>query len=101
VGTTCNNFGWDEYFKLSTEWSALRPFLDPDDTGVVSVAGWDGASEDCPADFNGDGALNILDFVAFQAAFVAMDPGADCTGEGIFNVLDFVCFQGAFVEGCP
>jgi len=31
----------------------------------------------CPADFNGDGAVNILDFTAFQAAFSAM---------GTFNI---------------
>ena len=54
----------------------------------------------CPGDFNGDGVLNILDFVAFQGAFVAGDPAADCDGNGQFNILDFVCFQGAFAAGC-
>jgi hypothetical protein len=53
-----------------------------------------------PGDFNGDGAKNILDFVAFQGAFVAQDPAADCDGNGAFNVLDFVCFQNLFVNGC-
>ena len=55
----------------------------------------------CYADFNGDGALNILDFVAFQNAFVAQDPTADCDGNGSLNILDFVCFQNAFGAGCP
>ena len=55
----------------------------------------------CAADFNGDGALNVLDFVAFQGAFVAQDPDADCDGNGLFNVLDFVCFQTLFSAGCP
>jgi hypothetical protein len=55
----------------------------------------------CAADFNGDGALNILDFVAFQGAFVQMDPAADCDGNGLFNILDFVCYQALFQEGCP
>ena len=54
----------------------------------------------CPADFNGDGQLNILDFVAFQEAFVAHDPDADCDSSGDFNILDFVCYQGLFVAGC-
>ena len=54
----------------------------------------------CKADFNGDGALNILDFVAFQGAFTSGDPSADCDGNGMFNVLDFVCFQGLFTAGC-
>jgi uncharacterized membrane protein len=56
--------------------------------------------EGCAADFNGDGALNILDFVAFQNAFTAQDPAADCDGNGAFNILDFVCFQGLFQGGC-
>jgi hypothetical protein len=57
--------------------------------------------EACPADFNADGVLNILDFVAFQQAFTAGKMGADCDGDGeLVNPLDFVCFQMAFVAGC-
>jgi hypothetical protein len=59
------------------------------------------AEAGCAADFNGDGSLNILDFVAFQNAFVAGDPDADCDGNGALNVLDFVCFQNLFKAGCP
>ena len=54
----------------------------------------------CIADFNGDGALDILDFVAFQNAFVGGEPSADCDESGTLNILDFVCFQGLFVAGC-
>jgi hypothetical protein len=54
----------------------------------------------CQADVNGDGALNILDFVAFQTLFVDADPSADCDGNGDLNVLDFVCYQQVFVAGC-
>ena len=63
------------------------------DDMTVSVLG-------CPADFNGDGSLDVLDFVAFQNAFVSADPSADCNGDGALDVLDFVCFQGQFVAGC-
>ena len=55
----------------------------------------------CYADCNGDGVLNILDFVCFQNAFVTADPQADCNGDGALNILDFVCFQGEFESGCP
>jgi len=55
----------------------------------------------CPADFNGDGLVNVLDFIAFQGAFAAMDPAADCNGDTMFNILDFVCFQATFAAGCP
>jgi len=57
--------------------------------------------QSCYADFNADGVLNILDFVAFQGAFVAGDEAADCDANGALNILDFVCFQGAFAAGCP
>lgn len=59
-----------------------------------------GVEATCPADFNGDGVLNVLDFVAFQLSWQAQDPGADCDANGAFDVLDFVCFQQAFVAGC-
>jgi len=60
----------------------------------------DGAAG-CAADINGDGALDVLDWVAFQGMMLAEDPGADCTGDGDHDVLDFVCFQGVFTAGCP
>jgi hypothetical protein len=55
----------------------------------------------CPADCDGNGALNVLDFVCFQQAWVAQTPLGDCDGNGLYNVLDFVCFQLLFVDGCP
>jgi hypothetical protein len=54
----------------------------------------------CVADFNGDGMLNILDFVALQGAFQAGDASADINGDGQLNILDFVAFQGLFQRGC-
>ena len=55
----------------------------------------------CAADVNGDGDVNILDFVAFQALWQDMDSAADCDGSKSFNILDFVCFQSLFQNGCP
>jgi hypothetical protein len=54
----------------------------------------------CPADLNKDGTLSILDFIAFQQAFVNAHPSADCNKSGALNILDFVCFQSTFVDGC-
>jgi hypothetical protein len=54
----------------------------------------------CAADFNGDGALNVLDFVYFQLAWQAKEAAGDCDGNGAWNILDFVCFQQVFVAGC-
>jgi uncharacterized membrane protein len=55
----------------------------------------------CPADVNGDGVLDLFDFLGFQNLFVAHDPGADFDGNGVLDLFDFLAFQNAFVAGCP
>jgi len=59
------------------------------------------ASNGCDADCNGDGVLNILDFVCFQGAWQNQAPFGDCDGNGLYNILDFVCYQDLFQQGCP
>lgn len=54
----------------------------------------------CVGDFNGDGALDILDFVDFQNAWTAGELAADIDGDGKLTILDFVAFQNAFQAGC-
>lgn len=67
-----------------------------DDISVVFVG-----CDSCPADFNGDGVVNTLDFLAYLNAFSAGDPAADFNGDGVVNTLDFLDFLNAFSEGCP
>jgi hypothetical protein len=55
----------------------------------------------CTVDFNGDGAVNIQDFLAFLQAFSVADPRADMDGNGQVNVQDFLAFLQAFAAGCP
>ena len=81
---------------------------DPDtiDTGIgpapiVDMGAYEFQPASCPADVNGDGQLNVLDFVAFQLLWQAADPAADCDANAEFDVLDFVCYQLAFQAGCP
>jgi hypothetical protein len=57
--------------------------------------------QDCIGDCNGDGALNILDFVCFQGEWQNQTPKGDCDGNGLYNILDFVCFQTEWQAGCP
>jgi hypothetical protein len=66
-----------------------------DEDGLYAVV-----EDACSADFNADGTLNILDFVAFQGAFVSQSLRADCDGNMQFDILDFVCYQGVFAAGC-
>lgn len=56
----------------------------------------------CLADVNGDGALNLGDFGAFQTAFALNDHRrADFDGDGVLTLADFGSFQTAFAQGCP
>jgi hypothetical protein len=55
----------------------------------------------CPADLNGDGALDFFDVSAFLTAYNGMDPIADFTGDGMFNFFDVSAFLSAFQAGCP
>ena len=54
----------------------------------------------CAADFNSDGTVNSLDFIAFLNAFTAGDISADFNGDGTVNSLDFIGFLNAFTAGC-
>jgi hypothetical protein len=101
VGTHCNNFGWDEYFKLSTEWNQLQPFLDPDQTGAFTVPGWDGSKLPCVADFNGDSGLDFFDVQAFLASFAGGDARADLNADSIFDFFDVQMFLSLYSAGCP
>ena len=49
-------------------------------------------------DFDNNGALNILDFVAFQNAFQSGSQDADMDKDGKLTILDFVIFQNAFTS---
>ncbi len=62
---------------------------------------WTRPLDGCRVDFDGDGALTIFDFLAFQTAFDAGDPFADLDGDGDLTVFDFLAFQAAFDAGCP
>lgn len=53
-----------------------------------------------PADCDGNGKVNILDFICFLSAWSSMSPEGDCDGNGTYDILDFVCFQTRFQAGC-
>ncbi|MBK7406170.1 MAG: hypothetical protein IPJ41_16580 [Phycisphaerales bacterium] len=54
----------------------------------------------CPADFNADGALNTLDFIAFLNAWNAKQAAADFNGDGVINTIDVLTYLNAFTAGC-
>ncbi len=52
-----------------------------------------------PADFNGDGFIDIEDFTAFVQAFEAGDDLADFDGTGFVDTEDYDAFVRAFEQG--
>ena len=70
--------------------------------GTSEDANGDGRPDECGcrADFNGDGAVNTLDFLDYLNAFNAGDPAADFDENGQVNTRDFIAFLNAFSEGC-
>jgi len=71
--------------------------------GTLTVYGgfWQAFEPPCIADFDGNGRLNVFDFLLFQTAFSNQDPQADLAPPfGVFNVFDFLAFQSAFGNGC-
>jgi subtilisin family serine protease len=54
----------------------------------------------CVADFNGDGAVDTLDVLAFLNAWNAGNSAADIDGDGDTDTLDVLAFLNAWNAGC-
>ena len=81
--------------------SAAMQLQDPGGIDSLYVYDLDGScscifSPDC----DGDGTLNVLDYLCFLNAFGAGDPSADCNCDGVLDIFDFLCFQNEFMSGC-
>ena len=68
-----------------------------DNDAALTITG----SSPCPADFTGDGSLDIFDVFAFLDAFNASNPIADFTGDGSLDIFDVFAFLDQFNAGCP
>ncbi|MDE3001596.1 MAG: hypothetical protein OXU79_21175 [Gemmatimonadota bacterium] len=61
----------------------------------------------CPGDFNGDGLVNLADFLAFAGGFgtrsgdANYDARIDLDGNGAVDLTDFLAFAGVFGTTCP
>ncbi len=54
----------------------------------------------CPSDWNLDGDVNTLDFIAFLNQWSDGHPDADFNGDGIVNTADLLAYLNAYNEGC-
>jgi hypothetical protein len=75
-------------------------FGDVSSTGTVF---WDDiqlTQQTCRVDINGDGQVNVQDFLAFLQLYAAGDTRADFNQDGQINVQDFLAFLAAYAAGC-
>jgi hypothetical protein len=56
--------------------------------------------DDCYADCDGSGGLDLFDFLCFQNDFVGGGDYSDCEDNNVHDLFDFLCFQNEFVGGC-
>jgi hypothetical protein len=54
----------------------------------------------CPADLDGNGLLDLFDFLEFTNLFNAGDMQADFEADGVLDLFDFLAFTNAFITGC-
>ncbi len=80
---------------------------DPDtaDTGfgapVVDFGAFEFQIEvDCPADWNGDGELSVLDLLAYLDAWFTQQADADLSGDEQITVLDLLAFLDLWFDAC-
>jgi len=101
-----NNFGWmikgDETVSRSVKRFATREETFAEIRPRLMVE-----FDSCPADLNGDDAVDDSDFVVFVAAYNVLDCedaamavgcAADLNGDGFVDDADFVVFVGAYNE---
>ena len=55
----------------------------------------------CYADCEGDGDLDVFDFLCFQNEHSNQTAYGDCENDGDWDIFDFLCFQNAYSNGCP
>lgn len=54
----------------------------------------------CEADTDGNGVLEVFDFLLFQNHFASGDGRADCDADGALTIFDFLCYSNRFAGGC-
>lgn len=69
----------------------------PHGVRLIDVAG----CGSCPADLNGDGALNFFDVSEFLVGYQGQSDAADWNGDGMWNFFDVSGFLKDYQGGCP
>lgn len=99
-GAVSDQFG---HYVAMHQNTAIIAALGDDDMGGYSGSAYAfslNCSGGCPADINGDGAVDTQDFLAFLNLWAAGDSGADWDGNGTVNTVDFLAYLNAWAAGC-
>lgn len=83
-----------------------RPGSGPSFSGEITaiinaILDGDGPSNNCRADLNLDGALDMLDWIEFQNLYAAGDLAANFSNDEGLDAGDLAAFAEAFKAGCP
>jgi hypothetical protein len=78
------------------EWIQESPFHQFDNIVAVESA----PQEDCYPDCDGNGSLDLFDFLCFTNSFNANGNYSNCDGNGVHDLFDFLCYVNAFNAGC-
>lgn len=104
----CGNTLPDWYGKLSTSWigggtqtTRLSNWLDPDNTGILTLNGFDPYNNDpILGDINEDGVINVQDLVLLIDLILneKYDPAADFNNTGVVDTEDLVALVHLILE---
>ena len=102
TGSNGANGRWGDYFDIAVDpVNDTRFWIIGEYQGSGGWGTWIGSFLiTCPADFNGDGFVNGLDFDAYVGAFESGQASADFNGDGFVNGIDYDEYVGAFEAGC-
>lgn len=113
VNSIPENYFWGQYPLPDLKVAAAgRPISRIEMTVVRADITWDGSyttwtpratwnvyvDDADPADFNGDGEVNVQDLIAFLTAFGSAAPEADLDGNGAVGVQDLIEFLTRFAR---
>ncbi len=93
---TMYNFRFDANRPPSTVEALLAPYKPG---GPSLLSGMTTGPRQCPADFDGNGAVTVQDIFTFLAAWFAFDPRADSDGNGLIGTPDIFAFLAAWFAG--
>jgi len=80
------------------------------EVNFVRITAGDGQSPDidalavvrslCEADMDGNGEVDVFDFLAFQSLFATGNGRADLDENGTLDIFDYLTFNNLFLDGC-